>query len=319
MQAQKPFDSLVKLRINLENGRKICYTYYITDCRDNDNYLGNLQIRVKLMKCDLHLHSNCSDGILSPAQIVRRAKEKHLDCIALTDHDTVSGVVDAVAEGDRSGVKVIIGIEISTVSDGMEVHILGYGMDISADGFAAEICRLADLRNRRNVLLAEKLRQHGMEIDLSSLEKEGKSVGRPDIAREMVKKGYCQSVADAFELYIGNGKPCYADVKRLTPAEAISLINRFNGVAVLAHPKYLRMSASEFENFLRLLVKIGLKGIEAEYFTHTNAERKFYGKMAKKYKLAITGGSDYHDSMHGVDIGSKDFSLTKFAERVLKV
>ena len=153
-----------------------------------------------------------------------------------------------------------------------------------------------------------RLKQMGIEC---------KSIGRADIAKEMVAKGYCKDVPEAFENYIGNGKKCYVQVKRMSTIEAVEFIAKHKGISVLAHPKNLHLTHDTFEKFLQSLVKAGLNGIEADYFTHTTAERKFYNQMAKKYNLIVTGGSDFHSNTYGVAIGKKYFLPNANTKRIL--
>lgn len=272
------------------------------------------------MKCDLHLHSNCSDGQFSPEKIVRMARESGLKCIAITDHDTVRGVRRAIAEGKRQNVKVLSGIELSSVWEGAEVHILVYNLDVGAQGIEQRLQEINDMRNTRNQALIAKLAEHGMPVSLESISANiDHTVGRPDIANEMVRLGYCSSTAEAFEKYIGKGKSCYVQTKRLSPQEAILFALRFGGVAVLAHPKNLHMQPSVFEPFVQNLVNNGLCGIESEYFTHNKNERKYYNRIAKEYGLISTGGSDFHDYTHGVPIGQQYFSPNTQTRKVLKI
>lgn len=269
------------------------------------------------MKCDLHLHTTCSDGSFTPEEIVALAKEKGIDVIAVTDHDTTKGVELAQREGQKLGVKVIGGIEVSTLSGSKEVHVLGFNLDTSTPQFAQDVNRLSQMRNNRNKQLVAKLKKHGIEINLDEIKTQGKTIGRADIAKEMVAKGYCKDIPEAFENYIGNGKKCYVQVKRMSTVEAVEFIARHKGVSVLAHPKNLHMTHETFEKFLQSLVKAGLNGIEADYFTHTTAERKFYNQMAKKYNLFVTGGSDFHSTTYGVAIGKKSFSPNSLTKRNL--
>lgn len=269
------------------------------------------------MKCDLHIHSKYSDGIFSPEQLVKTAKAKGLDCIAITDHDTFDGVLQAKRKADELGVEYVIGAEFSSVAH-TEVHILGYNLDINAAGFDGEMKKIADLRNVRNEAIVEKLKNRGIIIDLDKLRAQG-SVGRAVIAREMVAQGVCKDVPEAFSKYLAAGQCCYADTQRLKPAEAIQFILRFGGIPVLAHPKQLHIDFSDFEKFLKPLVLAGLGGIEAQYFTHNNAERNFYTKTAKKYKLIVTGGSDFHDYVHGVTLGTQSFSPNSYTRKVLGI
>lgn len=268
------------------------------------------------MKCDLHIHSTCSDGSLSIQQIVDISKANNLDCISLTDHDTITGTQEFIRIATQAGLKAIPGVELSTVVGEKEVHILVYGYSTDNPQIFADVEAINDLRNQRNRELARLLAQHGMPIDLDSLAKEG-SVGRPVIAREMVRLGYVSDVIEAFNKYIGKGMPCYATTERITPYDAIDLAKRYNAYAVLAHPRNLKMSYVEFDKFLRPLVKHGLAGIEANYFTHTKGERKFYNKLAKKYHLMATGGSDYHDHTHGIQLGTMFFEPNAFTEKRL--
>ncbi len=269
------------------------------------------------MKCDLHLHTTCSDGSLSPQELVALAKEKGLQVIAITDHDTTKGVNLAQEEGKKLGVKVVGGIEVSTLAGNKEVHVLGFNMDTSTAEFKQDLNRLSQMRNNRNKQLVAKLKKHGIDINLDEIQSCGKSIGRADIAREMVNKGYCKDVPEAFENYIGNGKKCYVQVKRMSTAEAVEFVIKHKGIAVLAHPKNLHMTHETFEKFLQSLVKVGLHGIEADYFTHTISERKFYNKMATKYNLIVTGGSDFHSKTYGVAIGKKSFSPNAYTQRIL--
>ena len=270
------------------------------------------------MKCDLHIHTNCSDGIFTPEDIVDMAKQRGLDCIAITDHDTFEGVARAQAHAKEVGLKYLVGAEISSVVDGVDVHMLAYNVDISSPEFEEAVAKIADLRNQRNIAIVAKLKEHGIDIDLDALKQKG-TVGRAVIAREMVRLGHCKDVADAFERYIGTDKCCFVQTRRLTPIEAIQFTLRFGGIPVLAHPKQLHMTEREFEKFLRPLVKAGLAGIEANYFTHNNSERNFYNKMAKKYRLVSTGGSDFHDYVHGIELGTKSFSPNGYTRKILGI
>lgn len=262
-----------------------------------------------------------SDGIFSPETIVEMAKERGLECISVTDHDTFVGTLRARDCAKRAGLKFVVGAEISAVHDGADVHILVYNVDAEDPELVQTMSRVLDLRTMRNKAIAEKLAEHGMPIDLEALvSAQGLgSVGRPVIAREMVRLGYCESVADAFDKYIGTDKCCYVRTERLTPVDAIRLALRFGGIPVLAHPKQLRLDKSRFESFIRPLVANGLSGIEANYFAHNTNERSFYNRIAKKYKLISTGGSDFHDYVHGMELGSKSFSPNGYTRKVLGI
>ena len=271
------------------------------------------------MKCDLHMHTNCSDGLFTPEDLVTMAAERGLDCIAITDHDTFCGVERARTKARELGLKYIVGAEISSVFEGMDVHMLAYNVDITDPQFNEVITQIADLRNQRNIAIVTKLAEYNINIDLDALKKQVNSVGRAVIAREMVRLGYCKDVAEVFDRYLGVGKCCFVQTRRLTPIEAIHFTLRFGGIPVLAHPKQLHMSDTQFERFLQPLVKAGLAGIEANYFTHNISERNYYNKMARKYKLIATGGSDFHDYVHGVELGSKSFSPNAYTRKILGI
>lgn len=270
------------------------------------------------MKCDFHIHTNYSDGILTPAQVVEMAKEKGLDCIAITDHDTVMGVSQALARAKELGIGCIAGAEISSQASFGDVHVVALNLDIEAPGFAEEMQKIADFRIERNRQMQKKFDEIGIDIDIMSLKKDG-SIGRGEIGRELVRRGICKNATEAFDKYLGVGKLCYVKTRRLSPVEAIQFILRFGGIPVLAHPKNLRMSPQEFERFLRPLVLSGLGGIEAQYFAHNSTERKFFGKMARKYKLIVTGGSDFHDYTHGVTLGTQSFSPSGYTRTILGI
>lgn len=269
------------------------------------------------MKCDLHIHSNFSDGIFTPEALIDMAKERGLDCISITDHDTFDAVLRAQRYAQEVGIKYLIGAELSSVDD-CEVHMLAYNLDVTSSDFQQGINQIKDLRNQRNVAIVSKLHEHGIEVDLAALKQNG-SVGRAVIAREMVRLGYCADVAEVFDRYLGTDKCCFVQTKRLTPTEAIQFALRFGGIPVLAHPKQLRMDNDKFEEFLRPLVNCGLGGIEADYFTHNNSERNFYRRMAKKYNLIVTGGSDFHDYTHGIELGTKSFSPSIYTRKILGI
>ena len=271
------------------------------------------------MKSDLHIHSNFSDGIFSPEALVDMAKARGLECISITDHDTFDGVLRGKSHAEEVGLKYVVGAELSSVNERGDVHMLVYNVDVSSDEFKQTVARIADLRNQRNVAIVAKLNEHGFDIDLDELKQNCTSVGRAVIAREMVKKGYCDTVNEVFEKYLGTSGSCFVQTKRLTPIEVIHFALRFGGIAVLAHPKKLHLNPHEFERFLQPLVKAGLGGIEANYFTHTMSERNYYGRIAKKYKLVATGGSDFHDYVHGVELGTKSFSPNGYTRTILGI
>ena len=243
---------------------------------------------------DLHVHTTASDGTLTPQQIVEYAKQIGIDALAITDHDTISGVESAKQSGDLLGVEVIPGIEISVDFAG-EMHILGYYVE-QTPKFMKRLEEFKITRESRNRKMIEKLQQRGFDIsyqEVSSIAK-SKSVGRPHIAVTLMKKGYVDSINTAFEKYIGDGKIAYVEREKVTPKEGIEAILETGGIPVLAHPKYLNLANHELDNALMELKGYGLKGIEAYYSMNTSNETGTYLRMALKYNLVATGGTDYH-------------------------
>ena len=255
---------------------------------------------------DLHTHSTASDGSMSPAELVRHAFEKGLRAVALTDHDTVSGVAQAAEEGKRLGMEVIPGVEIS-VSFDPEMHLLGYFFHGKLDSLLKTLEELREKREQRNPRIINKLKELGFDITMSEVNSlaAGGIVGRPHIARAMINKGYVASIEEAFDKYLATGRPAYFKKDKLTPEEGISEIARAGGVPVLAHPIYLGKSTEQLDRLLEQLVGMGLKGIEAYYAENTEAQTAELLQLAHKHKLLITGGSDFHGSFKtDIEIGS---------------
>lgn len=267
------------------------------------------------MICDFHLHSTKSDGILTPTDLMERAKFRELACVSLTDHDTVEGVAEAVNRGSELGLQVLSGIEISSY-DNYEVHILAYNIDYLNPALTEDLKELKELRKVRNYAIVKKLAEWGILVDLDTIYAQAgdKTVGRPDIADEMVKLDIIPSRNAAFDEYLGYGKKAYVQSKRLTPREAIELALKYKGVPVLAHPKNLKLPQPVLADYVLNLKGYGLMGIEADYYSHNELERKFYRSLADKYKLIVTGGSDFHDSLHG---GESAFYPNKLTRKVL--
>jgi 3',5'-nucleoside bisphosphate phosphatase len=257
-----------------------------------------------MKKYDLHVHTSASDGALTPSQVVERAKSLGLSGIAVTDHDTVAGLAEALSAGEHVGIDVITGVEFSVESE-KEMHILGYCVG-HARKLEHVFLNLNKARRERNPMIVDKLRQLGMDITIDEVEKEaGESVvGRPHIARVLMKKGYVGSIKDAFERYLAAGRPGYAYRKKLMPHRAIELILEQGGLPVLAHPKLLHLSAVELEQLVTGLAQGGLWGIEAYYPSHTPDEAGLFCDIARRAGLFVTSGSDFHDGIRNeLDMG----------------
>lgn len=260
---------------------------------------------------DLHTHTTASDGSMTPMELVRHAFEKGLGAVAVTDHDTVNGVEQALDEGNKLGIEVIPGVEIS-VDFNPEMHLLGYFFKGNYNSINKTLEQLREKREQRNPRIVSKLNEMGFDINMSEVNRlaAGGIVGRPHIARVLLDKGYVESIEEAFDKYLSSGKPAYFKKDKLTPEEGIGAIARAGGVPVLAHPIYLYRSAEQLDILLEQFVGTGLKGIEAYYSENTAEQTAELLQLAQKHKLLATGGSDFHGSFKpDIEIGSGRGSL----------
>lgn len=249
------------------------------------------------MCCDLHTHTTASDGSDAPSELVSLARDAGLSAVAVTDHDTVSGLPEALALGRATGMDVIPGVEFSVVSPRGNMHILGYLFDLDSPVLDAALKRVQEARAARNPKILARLRDLGLELTEEDLRKVsgGGQVGRPHIARAMVARGYVRSVSDAFDRYLKRDAPAYVPKSVLTPAQAIDVIHQAGGVAVLAHPFSLGLGAfSGLEQAFCDLVEQGIDGIECYYSEHSRELTGFCIEFCTRHGLVVTGGSDYH-------------------------
>lgn len=254
---------------------------------------------------DLHTHSSASDGSMSPRELVRHAKACGLSAIALTDHDTVEGIDEALDEGRRVGLEVVAGVEISADYK-PEMHILGYFFNGTHNNIRDTLKKLRENRSIRNPKIVSKLNELGFDITLEEVEAEanGSVVGRPHIAKVLVKKGYVKSTEEAFEKYLSSGKPAYFKKDKLKPEESIQEIVKAGGIPVLAHPIYLYHTLSELDQLLEQLKKAGLIGVEAHYVDNSKEDTGNLLRLVIKHSLLATGGSDFHgDFKPGIELG----------------
>jgi predicted metal-dependent phosphoesterase TrpH len=247
-------------------------------------------------RIDLHTHSRYSDGSLSPRQLVQLAKKKRLRAIALTDHDTVAGVEEALAAGKEFGVEVVPGVEISAQYPPGTMHILGYYIHASNRELLGALEKLQQARAARNPKIIELLQALGLEISTNEvLDLSAGQVGRPHIARALVNKGYVSSIDEAFSRYLKKGAVAYVEKFRFPPAEAIGVIRRAGGIAVLAHPFTLGMKKpDELSQLVKELREMGLEGMEVFYSDHPGKIAAVYEEIARRLGLVCTGGSDFH-------------------------
>lgn len=262
-------------------------------------------MHLRRSRADLHIHSTASDGVLTPSEVVRVALERGLSVIALTDHDTMGGVAEAQAAAAGVGLEVISGVETSAEGGGESLHILGFYVDTEARRLDQRLRAMRDAREGRARRMVERLREIGMPLEWDEVRAlaGGESVGRPHIARALVRQGHVGSVGEAFECYLGHGRPAHVPRPRLTPQEAIQAIAEAGGVPVLAHPMYSGPSAVDR---IPELVSQGLRGLEVYYPEHSSDDIEILLELCRRHRLLATGGSDFHgaDSDEGAPLGS---------------
>lgn len=244
-------------------------------------------------RADFHTHSTASDGILTPTQLVDLAVSRGVRIMALTDHDSVEGVAEAQRAAARHpGFTLVPGVEMGTDIPDNEVHILGYFLDPEHPDLVATLKRLRDSRLVRGRRMVEKLHELGYDIAwerVQELAGEG-AVGRPHVAAALLEKGYITEVTEAFAGLIGRDGPAYVEREKMTPAEAVSVIVRLGGVAVLAHPRDL----NDLDGLLVELKEAGLTGMEVHYQDYDESTMQRLLETARRHDLFPLGGSDYH-------------------------
>ncbi len=259
------------------------------------------------MLVDLHIHSIFSDGTKTPDEIVLSAKHKRIAAISITDHDTVSGVEEALEAGEKHGVEVFPGLELSVQYENNYIHILGYCMDYRNLGLEAGLSRLQDARERRNREIIVKLNELGIAISLSDVKRISRKgqTGRPHIAKILMSMGVVGNMNQAFEKYLKKGSCAYVSRFIYSAEEAITLIKEAGGFAILAHPLQVDNTLRMLPDLFEALVAFGLDGVELHYPTHSLNTRKKIRKITKGYNFLYTGGSDYHgDIRPGTSLAS---------------
>lgn len=253
--------------------------------------------------CDLHMHTNYSDGTLTPEQLIQAAHAAGLTTVSLTDHDITDGLDAASEEGARLGVEVIAGIELSAMvknAQGMEteMHILGYFINHRNAHFQETLTMFRKTRLKRAEHMIAKLAHLGMKLNTDKIEAhaQGKAVGRPHIARALMEAGHVRNFDEAFEKYLKEGRPAYVPKAQLSPVECVQLIRRVGGLAVVAHPQF---GGPRQKKTWESLIRAGLNGIEAFHSQQAPHIAKEYERLAQEYGLIATGGSDFHSAENG--------------------
>lgn len=261
--------------------------------------------------CDLHTHSTASDGQYTPSELAALVKKRGAEVWALTDHDTADGVREAADAGEKLGLRVIPGIELSA-REHHTFHILGYGFDANAPGLARLCARMKESRDERSLRIIEYLRENGMTLTLAEVEAiaGGEVVGRPHFAQAMAGRGYVASNREAFDRWLDTDE-FHARVERVKPPvrECVETIKAAGGKASLAHPYQIGVDDAALEAIVRELKDYGLDAIECRYPKHTPEQQAFYLRLAGKYGLRVTGGSDFHGERVKPDVALAAWEL----------
>lgn len=248
------------------------------------------------MRFDLHTHTTASDGTLTPAELVRHAVESGVSVIAITDHDSVDGIEEALAEvsavrATGKSITLVPGVELSAVDEGRDVHMLGFFVDHTDPALLTALADLRSARVERARTIVSALRTAGFDIDHEEVLalSDGGSVGRSHVARALVSRGHAADVSDAFRRLLGRGRPFYVPKHVRTPAEVLSTILDAGGIPVIAHP-----GVTGVDDLIPELIGKGLGGIEAYHSEHDDTQQSLYAGLAAAYGLLVTGGTDFH-------------------------
>ncbi len=250
---------------------------------------------------DMHVHTNYSDGLLTPAQVVQKAKEQDLCAIGISDHDTIDGIAEAFEAGSMCAVEIIPGLELSSQYEGKDLHILGYYFDPEHPKLKEYLEKFQQERYRRAAKMVQNLNHMGIHLSMHEVTEKSRSknIGRPHLAELLMEKGYVETFQEAFQRYIGYGTKAYEEKYRMLPDEAIALITEARGLSFLAHP-----GPSLNDNLLLHLVKSGLDGIEIIHPNLSEERSRHLQHFAAEHGLLVSGGSDCHGGRDGtVKIG----------------
>ena len=282
-----------------------------------------------MSRIDLHLHTTHSDGSQTPTEVVRLAHEAGVSALAITDHDITTGLPEAIAAGQELGIEIIPGIEISSRHGESELHVLGYFLKWEDAKLNERLVTLRESRHRRNPKIIELLQAAGIDITYDEVRAVAgsDSVGRPHIARVLMNKKVVTTAKEAFDRFLAEGKAAYVPRDLPAPVDAIRWIKDAGGLAVLAHPTWVKTTEGTLTDLARQLKEQGLDGVEVHYSTHTPRQTRTYLSLAKQLGLLVTGGSDFHgmtkpDIEVGIGKGSlhvPDHLLPKLKDAIAKL
>ena len=245
---------------------------------------------------DLHVHSNASDGTLTPSEVVHLALQKNLAAIALYDHDTVKGVPEAISAAEGTTLEVVPATELSCYYQNVEIHVLGLFVDYKDADFQAKLEELEQERMQRNLDMIALFQRDNISITLEELQAGNPRsvITRAHFARVLVEKGYCKDKNAAFDRYVGVGCPYYLPKPQITPELSLPLITKAGGIPILAHPMLYKLGYRQVEELIQYLIPLGLKGIEAYHSSNNISQSDKLRSLALKYHLVVSGGSDFH-------------------------
>lgn len=275
-----------------------------------------------MRQIDLHVHSDKSDGTYTPAALVDYALQKGLSAFALTDHDTIAGLGEAISHAKNLPVEVVPGIEFSTEYEKQDVHIVALYIRYETTAFQNRLQAFVDSRIRRNVKMCRNLQAAGIDITFEKLQDKypGAVITRAHYAAYLLERGYVKSRAEAFDRYVGDHCKYYVPREKITPVQAVSFTLQSGGVPILAHPPLYHMGKDRLDTLVKTLAKNGLMGIEALYSSYTGQDERDMFRLAKKYGLLCSGGSDFHgENKPGLDLGTgygKLFVPDEFLDKI---
>ena len=271
---------------------------------------------------DLHVHSSASDGSFTPEEVVELATRARLSHFALTDHDTVDGIQQAIDHASQlGGTTVIPGTELSCYYGNREIHIIGLYIDHKNENFLSELQKLKDAREARNERMVQNFTKAGIPLSIEELKHGNPNsvITRAHFARVLTEKGYCKDKNEAFDKYLGIGCPFYLPKPKVTPEHVLKLITDAGGTAILAHPYSYKLSKSEVEVLLDYLIPLGLSGMECYYSTYNEGQVQELRRIAYKKDLLVSGGSDFHGAVKpDIAIGTGRGNL-RIPEKLLNI
>ncbi|UCD77820.1 MAG: PHP domain-containing protein [Desulfobacterales bacterium] len=267
----------------------------------------------KYERIDLHIHTTASDGTLTPAEVISRADRLKIKAIAITDHDTVSGSKEALRCGIPPSLGFLTGVEISAAPPPFypgsgSFHLLGYSIRLDDTELNQSLATLRQARKNRNPAIIDRLNDLGIPLTLEEVRKEAGAgqLGRPHIAQAMVKKGVVATIDEAFDKFLGTGRPAYVNKYRIECIQAIEGILGAGGIPVLAHPGLLDCkSDDQFDQLITGLKEMGIQGVEVYYSEHTPKQTRLFAELAQRHNLLMTGGTDFHGAIQPeIEMGS---------------